>query len=606
MGAINRCRHYLGVLFRTGERWRLVVAVVASFVIAMMDAASVVSVAPLVQVMSAKAIVPGYAATVADILGINDVSSLVAVLLGAVAGGFILKDLFSIWFNWWMSGFIAHARLGAQMDAISYYLYRPYYDHTNIGLSGVLRRTGTSVVQAYGWATALLSAVSQSFSVATIIIALLLTAPQVTLGLLLFLVICIAVFQRVVAPINARLGREYVESAQEGFTASFDAFGAIKETQLRNAYDFFLEAVSSPYRKATEVGRMTQFLSGLPKQLLEILFMTGLVIVFGSLALLGRTNDVLASLALLVAGAFRLLPTASGMLGSVITMKQAEAGLRECIEDRLSFSSQGNRRAAASSADTDRLPMRRELRLEGIRYRYGADTPEVLKGIDLVIPQGAAVAFVGSSGAGKTTLLDIIMGLLTPTGGSLLADGLDVSAALPAWQRNVAVVPQEIFMTDRTLAENIAFDVPVQDIDREKVWRTLAQADLLEFVKGLPNGLDTVFGERGKRLSGGQRQRVGIARALYRDPSILILDEATSALDNVTEERIAQTVRALRGSITVITVAHRLSTVRDADMIAFLVDGKVSDAGQFQELVSRNAGFRRLVELGMLTAEYTS
>lgn len=161
-------------------------------------------------------------------------------------------------------------------------------------------------------------------------------------------------------------------------------------------------------------------------------------------------------------------------------------------------------------------------------------------------------------------------------------------------------------MTDRTLAENIAFDVPVQDIDREKVWRTLAQADLLEFVKGLPNGLDTVFGERGKRLSGGQRQRVGIARALYRDPSILILDEATSALDNVTEERIAQTVRALRGSITVITVAHRLSTVRDADMIAFLVDGKVSDAGQFQELVSRNAGFRRLVELGMLTAEYTS
>lgn len=608
MGIFRRYRYYLGVLFRVGERWRLAMAVVASFLIAMMDAASVVAVAPLIQVMSAKEIVPGYAATIAGLLGIDDVSSLVTVLLAAVAGGFILKDLFAIWFNWWMLGFIAYARLEAQMDATSYYLYRPYYDHTNIGLSGVLRRAGTSVVQAYGWAAALLSAISQSFSVATIVIALLLTAPQVTLGLLLFLVVCIMLFQRVVAPVNARLGREYIESAQEGFTASFDAFGAIKETQLRNAYDYFLEAVRLPYRKATEAGRLTQFLSGLPKQLLEILFMVGLVIVFGSLAVLGRADDVLASLALLVAGAFRLLPTASGMLGSLITMKQSEAGLRECVEDRLCFFQRGRCAAVTSprGVDADRLPMRRELRLEGIRYRYGEGAPEVLKGVDLVIPQGAAVAFVGSSGAGKTTLLDIIMGLLTPTGGSLLADDIDVSAALPAWQRNVAVVPQEIFMTDRTLAENIAFDVPAQDIDREKVWRALAQADLLEFVEGQPDGMDTVFGERGKRLSGGQRQRVGIARALYRDPSILILDEATSALDNVTEERIAQTVRALRGSITVITVAHRLSTVRDADIIAFLVDGKVSDSGQFQELVNRSAGFRRLVELGMLTAEYTS
>lgn len=594
----------LGVLFQAGERWRLGVAIVAGLFIAILEALAVVMVAPLVQVMSNRDLSAGYAKIVADALSITDVATMVTILLIVVVGGFIVKDLCVIAFNWWMTGFVTRARLETQHEVVDYYLHRPYFEHTNIGLAFVLRRTLTSVDHAYGWAVALLTAMTQLLSIVAVVGVLLLAAPGITGGLLLFLALCVLFVQRRLSSVNAHLAREQLDASEESFTVLFDSFGAIKELQMRNAYGHFLSSVSGPLRKAAVAARDKQFISQLPKQLLEILFMVGLALVFALFSLLGSVENILPSLALLVAGAFRILPTASALLGANVAMRQSQVGLKECVEDRqMALQAAQQRPGVVRTTDGERVPLKHELVLEDVHYQYGPDSPEVLSGVSLTIPQGSSVAFVGTSGSGKTTILDIIMGLLAPTQGRLLADGLDVSTSLAAWQKNVGVVPQEIFLADRSLAENIAFDVAPQDIDRERVRHVLDQAELLDFIDARPDGIDTVFGERGKRLSGGQRQRVGIARALYRDPSILILDEATSALDNETESRIASTVAQLHGSVTVITVAHRLSTVRDADLIVFLDRGRVTAMGTFDELLCASEDFRRLVALGSLSVE---
>lgn len=594
----------LSVLFRAGERWRLVVAVVAGLLIAILEALAVVMVAPLVQLMSNRDLSAGYVKIAAETLSITNVATMVTLLLVVVVGGFIIKDLCVIGFNWWMTGFVTRARLKTQHEVVDYYLHRPYIDHSNIGLSFVLRRTFTAVEHAYGWAVALLMAMTQLLSLIAVIGVLLLAAPGIAAGLLLFMALCVLLVQRRLSTINARLAREQLDASEETYNVLFDSFGAIKELQMRNAHRHFMNLLSAPLQKAAFAARDKQFISQLPKQLLEILFMVGLSLVFTIFSLLAGVEDILPSLALLIAGAFRILPTAAALLGANVTMRQSQVGLKECVEDRqLALQADRQRSGTARASEGERVPLRHELILEDIHYQYDPHSPEVLSGVSVRIPQGSSVAFVGTSGSGKTTMLDIIMGLLVPTEGRLLADGVDVSQSLAAWRKNVGVVPQEIFMTDRSVAENVAFDVASQDIDRERVRRVLEQAEILDYIEEKPDGIDTVFGERGKRLSGGQRQRVGIARALYRDPSILILDEATSALDNETENRIASTVAQLHGSVTVITVAHRLSTVRDADLIVFLDKGRVAATGNFDELLHTSEDFRRLVALGSLSAE---
>jgi ABC-type multidrug transport system fused ATPase/permease subunit len=210
------------------------------------------------------------------------------------------------------------------------------------------------------------------------------------------------------------------------------------------------------------------------------------------------------------------------------------------------------------------------------------------------------MALVGGSGAGKTTLVDVVLGLHDPREGEVTVDGTPIVGRKARWQLNLGYVPQDVYILDATLAENIAFDQEREDIDEGLLWEAVQKAQLEDVVRGLSAGLDTPVGEKGTRLSGGQRQRVGIARALYRRPALLVLDEATSALDNETESRISGTIRALRGEVTVVIVAHRLSTVRLSDQIVFLKNGRVQATGSFDDVRAANAEFAHLVELGSL------
>jgi ABC-type multidrug transport system fused ATPase/permease subunit len=238
--------------------------------------------------------------------------------------------------------------------------------------------------------------------------------------------------------------------------------------------------------------------------------------------------------------------------------------------------------------------------LRDLSFRYPDAEDFVLRGISLEIRENRTTAFVGSSGAGKSTLLDVVLGLLQPTEGQVVVGGRVIVDDLAGWYAGLGVVPQDVFLLNDTLATNIAFGVPRDEIDRDRVHEVVRMAQLESLVGQLPEGLETVVGERGVRLSGGQRQRIGLARALYRRPRVLVLDEATSALDNVTEHEIAKTLGALQGTLTIVIVAHRLSTVRHADTLVFLKDGQVQTEGTFEEVRAGNADFARLVELGEL------
>jgi len=203
-------------------------------------------------------------------------------------------------------------------------------------------------------------------------------------------------------------------------------------------------------------------------------------------------------------------------------------------------------------------------------------------------------AFVGASGAGKTTLIDVLLGLIPPSAGKVSVDGNDIQSDLSAWQRNLGYIPQSIYIADEPLRNNIAFGVPDNEINNHDVMKAVKSARLSELLNDLPDGLDTIVGENGARLSGGQKQRVGIARALYHQPQVLVMDEATSALDNITEKEVIAAIDNLRGEQTVIMIAHRLTTVKNCDILFLMQDGKIIDSGSYRELAENNKEFRKM------------
>jgi ATP-binding cassette subfamily C protein len=338
--------------------------------------------------------------------------------------------------------------------------------------------------------------------------------------------------------------------------------------------------------------------SQVPQLFLEAIVVAGLVLVVVVLLQRSTSLDQLAPvLSVFALAAFRLIPSINKIVGCAAQIKASAVAVDD-VADELGRSavSQPTAPPQASSA----FAFRDRLTIDQLSYRYPGGRSAVLSGVELVIRRGESIALVGPSGAGKTTLADVILGVLQPMAGRILVDGRDVTSDLRGWQTKIGYVPQSIYLTDDTLRRNIALGLPDELIDATQLADAIKLAHLDAVIEQLPEGLDSLVGEHGVRLSGGQRQRVGIARALYHRPEMLVLDEATSALDNVLEREVSQAIATLGGQITMIIVAHRLSTARQCDRVVLMKAGRVEASGRFHDLVERNADMRRLVELGQL------
>lgn len=384
----------------------------------------------------------------------------------------------------------------------------------------------------------------------------------------------------------AREQTQVVKALQEGL-------GGIRDVLLDNAQPLYCEIyrrADYPLRRAQSD---SQFINNSPRYAMEAIGMVLIALLAYALSLqeggVGTALPVLGALAL---GAQRLLPALQQGYGAWATIVSCQASLAETLD----FLDQPLPAEAGLPSPVP-LDFRDEIRFENVRFRYSDTTPWVLDGLDLQIKKGSRIGFVGSTGSGKSTTLDLLMGLLAPSSGRLLVDGQPVTGThLRAWQGTIAHVPQSIFLADTSLAENIAFGVPKANIDMARVREAARQAQIDDFIESRPGGYDVHVGERGVQLSGGQRQRIGIARALYKRASVLIFDEATSALDNSTEQSVMAAIDGLNRDLTILLIAHRLTTVRHCDVIVELAQGVVTAQGRYDELITRSASFRQLAE----------
>jgi ABC-type multidrug transport system fused ATPase/permease subunit len=300
----------------------------------------------------------------------------------------------------------------------------------------------------------------------------------------------------------------------------------------------------------------------------------------------GGLTEILPVLGLFGAAAFRLLPAVNRMINNFQLVNVSRPQVAEIFSD-LTMS------VPIRDTSIQRSSFKRDVSIDDVSFSYAASSAEALIDVSISVARGEAVGLVGPSGSGKSTLVDILLGLLKPTSGRVLVDGDDIHDNLRGWQDQIGYVPQSIFLTDDTLRRNVAFGLPKEQIDDDAVKSAIRSAQLEEFVASLPEGLNTIVGERGVRLSGGQRQRIGIARALYNNPDVLVLDEATSSLDTETEHGVMQAVQALQGEKTVIIVAHRLSTVEYCDRLYRLENARIVDEGTFSEVTSRTKDLPR-------------
>lgn len=397
------------------------------------------------------------------------------------------------------------------------------------------------------------------------------------------------------------IGRQQVEANRLKFKAAAEALSGIKDIKILGRERDFLEKFSAQALRHAQNNTSSGLIAQLPRYALESIAFGGiLMIVLYFLGFGQGLGNVVPVLALYAFAGYRLLPALQQIFSSFALVRSSLPSLDLLHEDLVKSTAHKPKNVRVKSQAIKLLPFKQELALRILTFSYPGTKEPVLKGIDLSIHANTSVGFVGATGSGKTTTVDVILGLLQPSSGKLLVDSVELCQAnLAGWQRNLGYVPQSIFLCDDTIARNIAFGVPDEEIDMEAVVRAARIANLDSFVKDeLEDGYNTVIGERGVRLSGGQRQRIGIARALYRDPSVLILDEATSALDGITEEAVMDALQKLSRKKTIIIIAHRLTTVKDCDVIFIMEHGKVVDQGTYDQLNENSEWFRAAARTG--------
>lgn len=590
-------------LFETSTRRKLLLAIVGSTLIALAEVGAVALVLPLMALILGQedgSMVP----RLRELLGDPSDGALAAILGGAVLVSFVLKALLALGVRWWTLGLINIASARSAGSLLRYYLYAPMSLHVHRGTADLLRMINDAQGAVFGSVVAgWMSIATEAITMIAMVAVLLLVAPLPTLVVVTFFGVFGWLTQRMIRDRALHNGERLMVSSFLAGRAALHALGGVKEIKLRNEQEVFVEDFMKHRLAIGETGRSTSFFADLPKYTMEILFVLGVAVMTVAAFASTAPDGALALLAVFVVAGFRVLPSSVRLISSLNVVRAGLGALDLVLSDLVEAK---NYVPHVETPTTTRLPFSEDLVFEDVSFRYPDADRDVLQGIDLRVPAGTSLALVGTSGAGKSTLVDLILGLQRPTSGRILADGVDIGGRLAEWQANISMVPQDVYLLDNSLRENIHFSLANDTARDEELMVAVEQAQLGDLLAELPDGLDTSVGDRGTRLSGGQRQRVGIARALFRRPQLLVLDEATSALDNETERRITRTIESLHGSVTVVVVAHRLSTVRRCDQIAFLEAGRIAAVGTFEEVRRANSAFAHLVELGILDGPDTT
>ncbi len=506
------------------------------------------------------------------------------ILLIITAGLFVTRSALSVLGLWLSLGIVFTAEANLMTRLLVGHAHAPQLLRLERNSSETLRTVLDSVDRVMqGVVFSSVSLLANGAVAIAVLVGLFLASPSVAITVTVYFTLVAVGWIYGVRNGLARHGRRAQELQQERYQLVLQGIGATKELQLRGRSLVFAEEASEATRGILAATRVASVTGLSLRYVLETSLVFGAVTVVAAAGLTGGRATVLPAVGLVLAGAFRLLPALNQMLFLTNTVQFSGPAIGFAEKELAIYGS-----FADEEADGDALapPLRiqKELRLENIEFSYPTRPQPVLRDVSLLVRPGESLGIVGPTGTGKSTLLDIILGMLEPEQGHITVDGAPLAERRGVWQRSIGYVPQDVYLIDDSLRANVALGWTGDEIDDERVVESLRLAGLEEVVAALPDGLETLLGERGVRISGGQRQRVGIARALYTEPSVLVLDEATSNLDQTTEHRIVETLASLRGGVTMIVVTHRTASVRHCDQIVYLEAGRVRKAGTFDEI----------------------
>lgn len=520
-----------------------------------------------------------YVVLVMGLLGIENIRTFIYILLGTLIFMYIFKAAYLIWLTYVQSKFVNRNRCRCTTNLLSQYLHKPYEYYLYAETSTIVRTIYGDMDNIFNLllqCMGLIAEVVVCVCLGTFLLFLDFKMMVVIVGLLLATTIFIT---KVIKPRLKHVG-ERARHAQAGlYKGILQPAAGIKEVKVQNKEDYF----TSVYRKsATDYAYYqvrNNVYTNLPRLLIESIAIVGVLLYVGGSMIAGvELTSMLPMISAFAMAAMRLLPSVNRVNTYIANIAYYESALNYIYDnvnaDEMSRQEELDAYRLAHP-NTTPITLEKEIKLENITFSYPNTEKKIFDNANMTIPVGKSIGVVGPSGSGKTTIVDVLLGLLKLQQGTITSDGKNIFDNYSAWLAHVGYIPQTIYMLDDTVRNNIAFGVKEEDIDDNRIWQVLEQAQMKQFVEELPDGLDARIGERGVRISGGQRQRLGIARALYHDPELLVFDEATSALDNDTETAIMEAIDMLHGEKTMVIIAHRLRTIENCDMIYEVKDGKI-------------------------------
>jgi len=562
-----------------GQKFRLMIVMLVILGGAFLETLGVSAVLPLVSIVTNPEIIHTnkYLSLIGQITGITEPGSFVLLMALVMIAVYIIKNIYILFMYNLQYRYTYNNQRRISYRLMECYMCQDYLFHVDHNVSELIRNTTSDVIGFFTVVLNVLQLVTEACTCAFLVVFLLMqdvatTVVVVTL-MALFLYVVMGVFRKSLTA----MGQKNRELSAVTSKWMLQAYQGIKDIKVSNKEKYFLDNYDESYKKQTVIQRKQSLLSIAPRPIMETVCICGLLGFMAFRIYLGADMaSFVPVMSVFAIAAIRMLPSFNRISGCVGIIMFNKPSL-EAVFDDLKAIEKLDKQLMLENNDTTEIALDKGIFCRDISFTYPSRPDKIiLNGISLEVPKNNSVAFVGPSGSGKTTLADVILGVLKPQSGNILADDIDVYEHLNAWHRIVGYIPQTIYMIDDTVRANIAFGIDPKEVDDDEIWRALKEAQLDEFIKEQPLGLDTNIGSMGVKLSGGQRQRIGIARALYRNPQVLILDEATSALDNETETAVMEAIDSLAGSKTMIIIAHRLTTIRNCDIIYEVRNGKIS------------------------------
>jgi ABC-type multidrug transport system fused ATPase/permease subunit len=518
-----------------------------------------------------------YAKPILEMLSIDNARTLIIVLLFSMMGVYIVKNLYLLFLINVQTKFITYSKNKLISRVLREFLNRPYEFYLDADIPTVFRLTDSDIPNVFNMMMAIISLASEVIVFVMLALVLIISDWKMTLFLVIVFGMLTALLMKILKPQLAKLGKKNQDIQSRIAKWRIEAIYGIKDVKVLHREAFFADNYEESGKIGAGISKKYSVMNSTPRLLIETVFICSILGYIAVYVILGNdVSNLLSVLTVFGLAAIRLMPCVNRINTYITEVAYAQPSL-DYVYENLNMSEvtlKGDKTVEADKPDV-KIELKDKIVLDNIEYAYPNTDKKIFDNAHMEVPYGKSVGIMGPSGAGKSTIVDILLGLLKVQKGTITCDGVDVFDNYPSWLAQIGYIPQSIYLVDEPIRNNIAFGIADREIDEERIWQVLEEAQLKDFIKTLPEGLDTTIGDRGVRLSGGQRQRLGIARALYHNPEILVFDEATSALDNETEAAVMEAINSFHGKKTMVIIAHRLNTIEKCDIIYKVDEGKI-------------------------------